>query len=186
MRDFNFWYFFYYSEEDRRGVQSHDKASSNDRRSKNKKAFKHFFEKNDTAKSRTGMYIVNIVTVMTVFLIHDATSRFSAFSLFYTKNIFCCCSLQLYNCNSTWANIFLIFKNPGSRATSVKAEPGSALESNLESNASISLSLQADKMVSPGGFIATSSRASGDMHEQIIDLTGMFKKQETPLLDEFR
>ena len=26
-------------------------------------------------------------------------------------------------------------------------------------------------MVSPGGFIATSSRASGDMHEQIIDLT---------------
>jgi hypothetical protein len=32
--------FFYYSEEDRRGVQSHDKASSNDSRSKNKKAFK--------------------------------------------------------------------------------------------------------------------------------------------------
>ena len=41
----------------------------------------------------------------------------------------------------------------------------------MESNASISLSLQADKMVSPGGFIATSSRASGDLHEQIIDLT---------------
>ena len=64
----------------------------------------------------------------------------------------------IYDCNSTLVNIFPIFKNPGSRATSVKAEPGSALESNLESNASISLSLQADKMVSPGGFIATSSR----------------------------
>jgi hypothetical protein len=60
--------------------------------------------------------------------------------------------------------------NLGSRATSVKAEPGSALESNLESNASISASLQAEKMVSPG-FIASSSRTSGDLHEQIIDLT---------------
>jgi hypothetical protein len=51
------------------------------------------------------------------------------------------------------------------------------LESNLESNASISLSLQADKMVSPGGFIASSSRASGDMHEQIIDLTGTYVQE---------
>ena len=54
-------------------------------------------------------------------------------------------------------NILLTCKNPGSRATSVltsvKAEPGSA----LESNASISLSLQADKMVSPDGFITGKS-----------------------------
>ena len=46
------------------------------------------------------------------------------------------------------------------------AEPGSALESNLESNTSISSELQADEMVSPGVFIAT----SGDMDEQIIDM----------------
>ena len=57
----------------------------------------------------------------------------------------------------------------GSRATSIKAEPGSALESNLESNASIT-TLQAEKMISPG-FIGTSSRASEDLHEQIINLT---------------
>ncbi len=37
--------------------------------------------------------------------------------------------------------------SPNSRATSVKAEPGSALESNIESNASASVK---DKAVSPG------------------------------------
>ena len=58
----------------------------------------------------------------------------------------------------------------GSRATSVKAEPGSALESNLESNASVSASVQAVKMASPG-FIASSSRASGGLQEQAIEST---------------
>ena len=36
--------------------------------------------------------------------------------------------------------------SPNSRATSVKAEPGSALESNIESNASASVK---DKIISP-------------------------------------
>jgi len=58
----------------------------------------------------------------------------------------------------------------GSRATSVKAEPGSALEINLESNASVSASVQAVKMASPG-FIASSSRASGGLQEQAIEST---------------
>ena len=59
----------------------------------------------------------------------------------------------------------------GSRATSVKAEPGSALESNLESNASISASVKAMKMPSPGGrggFIAT---ASDRAIEQVMEST---------------
>lgn len=68
------------------------------------------------------------------------------------------------------SNPKLPFLFSGSRATSVKAEPGSALESNLESNASVSASVQAVKMASPG-FIATSSRASGGLHEQVIEST---------------
>jgi len=54
------------------------------------------------------------------------------------------------------------FQRPSSAtATSIKAEPGSALESNIESNASISASVKAVKMASPGGFLAaSSSRAS--------------------------
>ena len=64
-------------------------------------------------------------------------------------------------------SLFFFQTNLGSRATSIKAEPGSALESNLESNASIT-TLQAEKMISPG-FIGTSN--SEDLHEQIINLT---------------
>lgn len=60
----------------------------------------------------------------------------------------------------------------GSRATSVKAEPGSALESNLESNASVSASVGGVKLVSPGGgFMASSSRASGGLQEQVMEST---------------
>ena len=61
----------------------------------------------------------------------------------------------------------------GSRATSVKAEPGSALESNIESNASVSASVRAVKLASPGGegFLASSSRTSGGLHEQAIEST---------------
>ena len=60
----------------------------------------------------------------------------------------------------------------GSRATSVKGEPGSALESNLESNASISASVKAIKMPSPGyrGFIATGSDR-GLLQEQVMEST---------------
>ena len=59
----------------------------------------------------------------------------------------------------------------GSRATSVKAEPGSALESNLESNASISASVKAIKMPSPGyrGFIATASDRG--LRDQVMEST---------------
>ena len=55
----------------------------------------------------------------------------------------------------------------------MKAEPGSALESNLESNASISASVKAMKMASPrrGGFIAGADSASGRLQEQALEST---------------
>ena len=65
----------------------------------------------------------------------------------------------------------------GSRATSIKAEPGSALESNIESNASISASVKAVKMASPGGFLAaSSSRASVGLDDHVLETTGMYLK----------
>lgn len=53
----------------------------------------------------------------------------------------------------------------GSRATSIKAEPGSALESNLESNASVSASVRAEKQEA-----SPSSRfmASVGLQEQVL------------------
>merc|ERR1712223_1517708 len=60
----------------------------------------------------------------------------------------------------------------GSRATSIKAEPGSALEPNIESNASISASVKAVKMASPGGFLAaSSSRASVGLDDHVLETT---------------
>ena len=65
----------------------------------------------------------------------------------------------------------------GSRATSIKVEPGSALESNIESNASILASVKAVKMASPGGFLAaSSSRASVGLDDHVLETTGMYLK----------
>ena len=58
----------------------------------------------------------------------------------------------------------------GSRATSVKAEPGSALESNLESNASVSASVKAMKMPSPRrGYVNAADPRR--LQEQAIEST---------------